>query len=248
MVIDDAAQAPPPAPPAFFTTLVAPLLRLVHPTPLSFPPANGPSPHPPMTSALSAVHVSALECLNNIFLSMATSLGGRPSGLALENGRSVFEAVWGALGVVGTDISAAGQERRREMWDIGVGVLWGTGQVWKGALAPTVEQVEVLTQFCNATAEVGVKVKTIGTLECLAQHPDSVDTNRVRRYISYLDRFSRPLLWCPDPETDARSFQRPQFVMALVSGDFHVPFIVATAIRSAPDPNGTTATGRVRAH
>ena len=182
MAIDDAAtsaQAPPP--PAFFTTLVAPLLRLVQPTALSFPPVGAPSPHPPTTSALGAIHVSALECLNNIFLSMATSLAGRPSGLASENGRTVFDAVWGALGAVGTEISGAGQERRKEMWDIGVGVLWGVGNVWKGGLVPTEEQVQVLSQFCGATTDTGVKVKTIGTLECLAQHPESVDTNRVSR-------------------------------------------------------------------
>ena len=173
-----ATDAPQP-PPAFFTTLVAPVLKLVQPAPLSFPPLDGPSAHPPMTSALGAIHVSALECLNNVFLSMATSLGGRPSGLAPENGREVFDAVWGALGAVGTDIADAGQERRREVWDIGMGVLWGVGNVWKGALMPTEEQVQVLTQFCGVTADPAVKVKTIGTLECLAQHPASVGANRV---------------------------------------------------------------------
>lgn len=195
MTVDDTsttASIPPPS--AFFTTLVAPLLKLVHPTALSFPPVGAPSPHPPTTSALGAVHVSALECLNNIFLSMATSLGGRPSGLAPENGRTVFDAVWHALGAVGTDISGPGQERRREMWDVGVGVLWGVGNIWKGALTPTEEQVQVLTQFCSATTDMSVKVKTIGTLECLAQHPQSVDANRVRRYDCYLDRFPRLLL------------------------------------------------------
>ncbi|TBU46133.1 ARM repeat-containing protein [Dichomitus squalens] len=184
MTIDNADASPDtpgdaPQPPAFFTTLVAPLLKLVQPTPLSFPPLDNPSPHPPTTSALGAIPVSALECLNNIFLSMATSLAGRPSGLAPENGRTVFDAVWRALNAVGTDISRSGQERRREVWNMGVGVLWGVGNVWKGALVPTEEHVQVLTQFCGATADTGVKVKTIGALECLAQHPESVDANRV---------------------------------------------------------------------
>lgn len=180
MAVEDASpNAQAPQPPAFFNTLVAPLLKLVQPTALSFPPLGSPSPHPPTTSALSAIHIGALECLNNIFLSMATSLGGRPSGLAPESGRTVFDAVWSALGAVGTDISGAGQERRREMWHIGVGVLWGVGNIWKGGLVPTEEQVQVLTQFCNATSDISVKVKTIGTLECLAQHPESVDANRV---------------------------------------------------------------------
>ncbi|OSD00854.1 ARM repeat-containing protein [Trametes coccinea BRFM310] len=170
-----------PQPPAFFTTLVAPLLKFVQPTALSFPPLGAPSPHPPTTSALSAIHISALECLNNIFLSMATSARGRPSSLGLDpaSGRMVFDAVWGALRLVGTEITAAGQERRREMWEIGVGVLWGVGNLFKGSLAPTEEQAKVLIEFCNATADPHVKVKTIGTLECLAQHPESIETNKI---------------------------------------------------------------------
>ncbi|KAM5539986.1 hypothetical protein V8D89_006489 [Ganoderma adspersum] len=200
--IDMAVDAPPPGaaaqpPPAFFTTLIAPVLKLVQPAPLSFPPRDGPSAHPPTSSALAAIHVSALECLNNVFLSMATPLGGRPSGLAPENGRTVFDGVWRALAAVGTDIAGAGQERRREMWDTGVGVLWGVGNVWKGALVPTEEQVQVLTQFCGATADPAVKVKTIGTLECLAQHPGSVDANRA--ISSYLLSLLPPSATPPTP-------------------------------------------------
>lgn len=189
MTVNDASVAAhAPQPPSFFTTLVAPLLKLLNPTALSFPPLGSPSPHPPTTSALSAIHISALECLNNIFLSMATSLGGRPSGLAPENGRMVFDAVWRALGAVGTEISGAGQERRKDMWDIGVGVLWGVGNIWKGSLLPTEEHVQVLTQFYNATSDISVKVKTIGTLECLGQHPESVDANRVSTLLQVQSR------------------------------------------------------------
>ncbi|KAI0652564.1 ARM repeat-containing protein [Trametes meyenii] len=170
-----------PQPPAFFTTLVAPLLKFVQTTALSFPPLGAPSPHPPTTSALSAIHVSALECLNNIFLSMATSMHGGSAALGLDpaSGAAVFDAVWGALRLVGTEIAGAGQERRREMWDIGVGVLWGVGNVFKGTLVPTEEQVQVLVQFCNAVPDAYVRVKTIGTLECLAQHPDSLNANKI---------------------------------------------------------------------
>ncbi|KAL1951704.1 hypothetical protein VTO73DRAFT_853 [Trametes versicolor] len=181
MAVVDTADAAASQPPSFFTTLVAPLLKFVHPTALSFPPLGAPSPHPPTTSALGAIHVSALECLNNIFLSMATSSRGQPAGLGLDpaSGRAVFDAVWGALRLVGTEITSTGQERRREMWDIGVGVLWGVGNMFKGALTPTDEHVQVLIQFCNATSDIQVKVKTIGTLECLVQHPESVDANRI---------------------------------------------------------------------
>ncbi|KAI0706300.1 ARM repeat-containing protein [Cerioporus squamosus] len=198
MTVEDASPATQaPQPPAFFTSLVAPLLKLVHPTALSFPPLGSPSPHPPTTSALGAIHISALECLNNIFLSMATSLGGRPSGLAPENGRMVFDAVWRALAAAGTDISGPGQERRKQMWDIGVGVLWGVGNIWKGALVPIAEQIQVLTQFCSATTDISTKVKTIGALECLAQHPESVDANAT--ISSYLLSLLPPSATPPTP-------------------------------------------------
>jgi hypothetical protein len=41
--------------------------------------------------------------------------------------------------------------------------------------------VGILMQFCDATADPRIKVKCIGTLECLAQHPHSTETNMVRQ-------------------------------------------------------------------
>ncbi|KAL9716392.1 hypothetical protein Ac2012v2_000839 [Leucoagaricus gongylophorus] len=163
--------------PAFIISLVDPLLALIQPCSLSFPPLAAPSPHPPTTSALSAVHVSALECLNNIFLSIATS---RRSELAMDavSGMKFWNDIWCALTVVGTQMGL-GQERRQEVWEKAVGVLWGIGNVWKGSLEPSEEHVSLLIQFCNMSADAKVKTQCIGTLECLAQHPNSVAANRV---------------------------------------------------------------------
>ena len=112
--------------------LVEPLITLIQPVRLSFPPAAMQSPHPPTTSVLSAIHVSALECLNNIFLSLSTSPTAELAA-ASASGKQVWDGVWAALGSVGTDI-ALGQERKQEIWEIGVGVLWGIGNIWKGSL------------------------------------------------------------------------------------------------------------------
>jgi hypothetical protein len=118
--------------PSFLTTLVAPLLSLVQPTSLSFPPLSAQSIHPPTTSALSAIHIAALECLNNIFLSFATA--PIPSVSADPNsGLTVWNGLWSALRLVGTE-TGLGQERRQEFWGVAVGVLWGVGRVWKGSL------------------------------------------------------------------------------------------------------------------
>ncbi|KAI3622697.1 armadillo repeat protein [Moniliophthora roreri] len=161
----------------FLPSLVPSLLSLIHPTALSFPPLAAPSPHPPTTSALSAIHVSAMECLNNIFLSLATSRNATVAA-DKDGGRKVWNDIWAALAVVGTE-SGLGQERRQELWEIAVGVLWGLGIVYKGSITATEEQINVLIQFCGATSDDRIKVKCIGTLECIAQHPDSIEANKV---------------------------------------------------------------------
>ena len=51
---------------------------------------------------------------------------------------------------------------------------------------PNTDQVGILMQFCDATVDPRVKVKCIGTLECLAQHPDSIEANLVRQNFSLL--------------------------------------------------------------
>ena len=175
----DEPQAEPATSPSFLSTLVLPLISLIQPTALSFPPLSGPSPHPPTTSALSAVHISALECLNNVFLSLTIS---PPPSVSqdIQSGLSVWNAVWAALELVGTQTTASGQERRQEFWDIAVGVLWGIGNVWKGAIEPKAEQVQVLIQLCDSTTDERLRVKCIGTLECLAQFPTAVEQNKVR--------------------------------------------------------------------
>jgi hypothetical protein len=118
--------------PSFLTTLVAPLLSLVQPTSLSFPPLSAQSIHPPTTSAISAIHIAALECLNNIFLSLATAPKSSFSA-DFDSGLTIWNGVWSALRLVGTE-TGLGQERRQEFWDVAVGVLWGVSRVWKGSL------------------------------------------------------------------------------------------------------------------
>lgn len=164
--------------------LVHPLLHLIHPTLLSFPPAGNLSPHPPTTSAISAIHISALECLNNIFLSLSTS----PNSVVASDkgsGCQIWDEIWSALALVGRDVGP-GQERKQEIWDVSVGVLWGVGNIWKGSLVPNMEQIRILVQLCDASPDPIMRVKCIGTLECLAQHPKSIEANLVC-YIMFPD-------------------------------------------------------------
>ncbi|KIL71572.1 hypothetical protein M378DRAFT_6294 [Amanita muscaria Koide BX008] len=176
MAIDHGASAVSPIS-SILPTFVSPLLALIQPTGLSFPPLAAPSIHPPTTSALSAIHVCALECLNNLFLSPATSHNTAVSS-DKQAGNTVWNGIWAALNLIGTE-TGPGQERRREMWEVAVGVLWGVGNVWKGTIEPVEEQVKLLMQLCNHANDSMLRVKCIGTLECLAQFPNSVEGNKV---------------------------------------------------------------------
>ncbi|KAF8527379.1 ARM repeat-containing protein [Hysterangium stoloniferum] len=170
-------------------TLSGPLVALVHPTALSFPPsATDPSRHPPTTSALSSIHVRALECLNNLFLAIDEAQTDGQASFSTqdkEGARALWDELWGALAKVGKVVSGGkivasrGLERKREIWEIAMGALWGVARVSRGYLIPDAEQVQALIEFCDAVEEDMTKVKCIGTLECLAQNTEAIEANKI---------------------------------------------------------------------
>jgi len=150
--------------------------------------------HPPTTSVLGAIHVRALECLNNLFVGVKE----RPGGAAAEDlskeekelaqgAMDVWNQTWSAdlLGAIGeppgtpSSIDTPGQERRAEMWKIAVGVLWGLARIGKGALNPNEQQVKILIALCDSAKEDKIQVQCIGALGCLAQCQSAIDANLV---------------------------------------------------------------------
>lgn len=135
--MDEEPATPPMESQSLVQLLTPPLLALATPTSLSFPPLSFPSIHPPTTSALGTMHIRALECLNNLFL--GSSEEAIPTEVK-EAGVDVWRRVWGVLKGAGEPrevlggVGVGGQERRREMWEVGVGVLWGLARVCKGEL------------------------------------------------------------------------------------------------------------------
>jgi hypothetical protein len=115
--------------PTFLPMLLEPLLALIQPTKLSF---LAPSPHAPTTSALSAIHIAAFECLSNAFLALAAAPGSAASDV--QAGQRVWSAVWTALAGAGSPVEAALGSARAAVWDVAVGVLWGVGTVWTGKI------------------------------------------------------------------------------------------------------------------
>ena len=165
-----------------FVFLVSPLLSLIKPTHLSFPPPGSPSIHPPTTSALGAIHLCALECLNNLFLSLATSHRS-PTDTEKVQGTTIWDSLWAALEKVGDPRSAKMTKEQKLFWETAIGVLWGASIIFKGVIIPEEDQVQLLVSLCDAcTGNDQMKVKFVGTLECLAQHPQSIGANRVRFY------------------------------------------------------------------
>lgn len=80
------------------------LLALARPTAyLSFPPPALPSISPPITSVLGAIHVRALECLNNLFVGMkerdTVEASGSDEPATPEEKKAKEEIVQGAVGV-----------------------------------------------------------------------------------------------------------------------------------------------------
>ena len=128
--------------PITLLSLSTPLLALINPTPLSFPPPSLPSLHPPMTSVLGAIHIAALECLNNLFVKVEGQGEGKSDESVVKGAESVWNGVWSALGnangagrpgaAFGAQ-SGLGTERRREVWAGAVGVLWGLARICKGS-------------------------------------------------------------------------------------------------------------------
>ena len=134
MALDEAPEpdnnsAPALNAPSFLPTLLDPLLALIQSTELSF---STPSPHPPTTSALGAIHIAAFECLSNAFFALATAPAAAASDVQV--GQRVWAAVWAALAGAGNPAEAAPGSARATVWDVAVGVLWGVGTVWPGKI------------------------------------------------------------------------------------------------------------------
>lgn len=136
----------PKKPNEYLQALIPTLLPLIRPTLLSYAPPFQQSLHSPTTSALGALHIAALECLNNVSLTLAEALdGASPGATGTSNGSGHGSAVafamqmWGEVWTMLTTIGqpegiGAGPERKKEAWLVALGVLWAVGRICRGQL------------------------------------------------------------------------------------------------------------------
>ncbi|KAF8684622.1 ARM repeat-containing protein [Rhizoctonia solani] len=166
------------------TTLTPLLLSLSTPTSMSFPPSSATATitteptHLPTTSALTSVHISALECLSNLLLSFPTSDTGPVNPATAEVAVAAWPRAWTTL--TASINAPSTTDRRMELSVAALGVLWGLARLARGVLAPQKEQVELLIQVADSTqADEQVQVKCVGILGSLAQNTGEIEMNKV---------------------------------------------------------------------
>ena len=119
--------------PYLLTTMRLPtrLTSLAQLTLLSFPPALGPSSHPPITSILSVLHLRALEALNNLLLTTAAyaAAGGRASTVPVSDLWTGLFAVVDPIFAEPQVMQARGQEMRLEVLETATGCLWSLAKI-----------------------------------------------------------------------------------------------------------------------
>ncbi|KAG9121941.1 hypothetical protein FRC07_001876 [Ceratobasidium sp. 392] len=200
MDADVSVDAPPQADSSSISllhTLTPLLIALSTPTIMSFPSptttsanttvtagptSNGSSSllqHPPTTSALVAVHISALECLSNLLLSFPTSDTGPVNPAVLEVVVAVWPQAWSSLRSV-LVATPSSSDRKTEVSVAALGALWGLARLGKGVIVPAQEHVETLVQVADSSG-VGeqVQVKCVGILGSLAQNLNEIEMNKV---------------------------------------------------------------------
>ncbi|CAE6387250.1 unnamed protein product [Rhizoctonia solani] len=190
------------------TTLIPLLLSLSTPTSMSFPPSSSTATitteptHLPTTSALTAVHISALECLSNLLLSFPTSDTGPVNPVTAEVAVAAWPRAWATL--TASINAPSTTDRRMELSVAALGVLWGLARLARGVLVPRKEQVELLVQVADSTqADEQVQVKCVGILGSLAQNTGEVEANKV--IAQYLLSYIHPTPRSAEPTLHALS-------------------------------------------
>ncbi|EIW66481.1 hypothetical protein TREMEDRAFT_70084 [Tremella mesenterica DSM 1558] len=166
------------------TTLSLPqrLTTLAQLTPLSFPPASDqPSPHPPTTSALSILHLRALEALNNLLLTIAAASETDPTVKGPVPSQGVWEGMMTVIALLYAEADALkrkGHEMRREVLEMALGCLWGAVKVSEEGLLVRPDQIQGLLTLLPLIREPA-QTRLIETLSLLASRPNvSLEENQ----------------------------------------------------------------------
>nr|CAG8455031.1 5151_t:CDS:10 [Entrophospora candida] len=173
-----------------FTTIILPaLIRLAAPTKLSFQEQMGPNVMPPptiapiITSSLAIIHLRAIECMNNFFLSMIDFEDKVWYDQHKDDVKQLSITLIDLANQVagkGVKVGAEdpGQEMRGSILEALVGCLWTLARGLDGY--PFSEaQIETFIVSYHHSISDSMRVKIIGTLGVVARRQNAVKENKI---------------------------------------------------------------------
>nr|CAG8456323.1 14202_t:CDS:10 [Entrophospora candida] len=164
-----------------FTTIILPaLIRLAAPTKLSFQEQMGPNVMPPptiapiITSSLAIIHLRAIECMNNFFLSMIDFEDKVWYDQHKDDVKQLSITLIDLANQVagkGVKVGAEdpGQEMRGSILEALVGCLWTLARA----------QIETFIVSYHHSISDSMRVKIIGTLGVVARRQNAVKENKI---------------------------------------------------------------------
>ncbi|GBB99537.1 hypothetical protein RclHR1_03550017 [Rhizophagus clarus] len=175
----------------FATDIISDLIRLSRPTSLSYPEQLGhnvipvKSVVPTITDSLAMVHLRAVECMNNFFLTMVDIVEEK---WWFVKHRDAAKYTWTRLVEVANQVAGKGikvgaedpgQKMRGTVLEALVGCLWTLARGLNGEVPLAENQIQAFIQCYKSTISESMRVKLIGTLGVIAKRQNAIEDNKL---------------------------------------------------------------------
>ncbi|CAB4409071.1 unnamed protein product [Rhizophagus irregularis] len=176
---------------AFATDIISDLIRLSKPTSLSYPEQLGhnvipvKSVVPTITESLAMVHLRAVECMNNFFLTMVDIVEEK---WWFTKHRDAAKYTWTRLVELANQVAGKGikvgaedpgQKMRGTVLEALVGCLWTLARGLNGDMPLAENQIQSFIQCYKSTVSESMRVKLIGTLGVIAKRQNAIEDNKL---------------------------------------------------------------------
>ncbi|CAB4378961.1 unnamed protein product [Rhizophagus irregularis] len=176
---------------AFATDIISDLIRLSKPTSLSYPEQLGhnvipvKSVVPTITESLAMVHLRAVECMNNFFLTMVDIVEEK---WWFTKHRDAAKYTWTRLVELANQVAGKGikvgaedpgQKMRGTVLEALVGCLWTLARGLNGDMPLVENQIQSFIQCYKSTVSESMRVKLIGTLGVIAKRQNAIEDNKL---------------------------------------------------------------------
>ncbi|RGB33642.1 armadillo-type protein [Rhizophagus diaphanus] len=176
---------------AFATDIISDLIRLSKPTSLSYPEQLGhnvipvKSVVPTITESLAMVHLRAVECMNNFFLTMVDIVEEK---WWFTKHRDAAKYTWTRLVELANQVAGKGikvgaedpgQKMRGTVLEALIGCLWTLARGLNGDMPLAENQIQSFIQCYKSTVSESMRVKLIGTLGVIAKRQNAIEDNKL---------------------------------------------------------------------